>query len=388
MIIFKFSLNLTYLSINRTGRTEENEFEDGSDSSVGDKYEGEEETPKKNKSKTTPLLTKPDKEVAPLFGTSEDILRFEVDFLLSLENLRGVSEDMEIQMEIFSLSKASENALEFDKAHRMRNGLHLLSDGVNMKGWTSKDIKVFLLDSDLKFVLLRRSKKTVSQLYNGAKPDGLCNLRTLLLLLERRRRFNAGRSDYNDVKDLDMTIPEDRISLLEHIKIWIAKVEGKYGIVTEEDQRVWTNQSSDVIKKLKCASKYVENISLLKSGSRIPSLGRDGWMIIDLTGFYDYDDCRVTVFEPLTKKDEETLFRLHFCGGYLHNSYSFPLRLIQEMTKQSNNCIFKDCHFFPLKTHPDDESHLFDLTLDNYCERLYDFLKISKFIFFVILHAS
>ena len=72
-----------------------------------------------------------------------------MDFFLSLQNLRGVSGDMELQMDIFSLSKASENDLEFDKARRMRNGLQLLSNGVNMKGWTSQDIKVFLLNNEL-----------------------------------------------------------------------------------------------------------------------------------------------------------------------------------------------------------------------------------------------
>ena len=325
------------------------------------------------------MPTKPVNEVPPLCGTSEDILRLEVDFLLSLENLRGVSEDMELQMEVFSSFKPSDDDLEFDKANRMRNELQIISNGVNWMGWTSVDIKVFLLNSDLKFILLRRSQKPVSQLYYGANPDGLCYLRTLLMLLERRRRFNAGRSGYNDVKDLDMTILEDRISLVEHIKIWIAKVEGKYGIITKEDQEVWTSESPYVIKALKFALKYVEDISLLENGSRIPSLGPDGWMFLESTGLYDYDDCRVSVFQPWTDKDDETLFRLNFSGGYHHNSYSLRLQMIQEMTKQSNNCIYKDSHFFPLKTHADDESHLFDSTLENYCERLLDFLKISKF---------
>ena len=115
MINFKFFLNLTYLSINRPGRTEEKEFEDGSDSSVRDKYEGEEETPKKKKYKITPLPSKTDNEVPPLLGTSENILGLEVNFFLSLEKLRGVSGEMELQTEILSLSKTNENILNSTK---------------------------------------------------------------------------------------------------------------------------------------------------------------------------------------------------------------------------------------------------------------------------------
>ena len=325
------------------------------------------------------MPTTPDNKVSPRFGNLEDTLRLELDFFLSLEKMRGVFEDMELQLSIFGAHKKSENDLSFEVAYKMRTRLQILSNGVNKKGWTMQDIKDCLLNNGFKFILLRRSQKPVSQLYYGAQPDGLCNLRTLLLLVERRRRFNAGRTDYNDVKDLDTTKPEDRIALLEHIKGWIAKVEGKYGIITEEDLSAWTLESPDVIKKLKFALAYVERISLLKKGSRIPTLGSDGWMYINRTGFYDYDDCRVSVFEPWTDKDDETLFKLHSSGGYLDNSYSFTLKMIQEITKQSNNCIFKDSHFFPLNTHPDD-SHLFDLALDNYCEQLLDFLKISKFL--------
>ena len=93
--------------------------------------------------------------------------------------------------------------------------------------------------------------KIVSQLYDEAKPDGLCNIRTLLLSRERRRRFNAGGSDYNDVKDLDAAKSEDKVALMEHLKILITNVEGQYGIITEEDLRVWTLHSPDVIRELK-----------------------------------------------------------------------------------------------------------------------------------------
>ena len=52
---------------------EQKEFEDGSDSIVGEKYEGEEETPKKKKPQIAPLPTKPTSDIPP-------ILRFELDF--------------------------------------------------------------------------------------------------------------------------------------------------------------------------------------------------------------------------------------------------------------------------------------------------------------------
>ena len=102
------------------------EFDDGTDSSIGDKYEGEDETLKKKKSEIAPLPTKPISEIPQGFGTLESILGLELEFFLSLEKMRGVSGDMELQMEVFSHSKQSENDLTFEKPQKMRNKPQLL----------------------------------------------------------------------------------------------------------------------------------------------------------------------------------------------------------------------------------------------------------------------
>ena len=73
-----------------------------------------------------------------------------------------------------------------------------------------------------------------------------------------------------------MAKSEDRIALLEHLEIRIAKVESQYGIITEEDLK----QSNDVIKKVKFFLKCVEKIRLLKNGPRIQTLDTDGRMLL------------------------------------------------------------------------------------------------------------
>ena len=344
-----------------------------------DDYEGEEETPKQ---KSVPTSVPESVETITLRSQPPDIstdsdaiettVKLELELLVKLQLLKGISGDMELEIDIFGPYNRIKDA-NFSKTASLRDNLLLLSNGINNKNWAVHHVRKYLLDSGRKFILFRYNNKTVDQLYHGAKPDGLCFYRTVHILQERRKRCDEGDLDSHKVKDLNLEIPEDRGTMLSHLSSLKGLVESKAGVVTEDQLSFWKGNSQDVIRRLGNAIIFVTDFKTVTK----KILGEPGWMIVDANGLFSNDSCQVSCFKPVSNRDNEIICRLHTCSHNTDNTDTFPLTMLQSATRKPNNYIYKEDHFFPMETRRDD-SDLFSDCLDTYCSLLIDLFTTSK----------
>ena len=149
--------------------------------------------------------------------------------------------------------------------------------------------------------------------------------------------------------------------------------------------KLWVIWSPRTLDRFEIAIKYISATKCNAGFTRIPSLGKEGWMIMDDAGLFYNKQCQVSVFDPVTKFDNETLFRLHTTSFSLVNTCFFRPKFLREVVKQANYIIFDGSHFFPMEVPPDD-SAFFERALDHFCGLLLNVLKLCMYFFtFIIL---
>ena len=98
------------------------------------------------------------------------------------------------------------------------------------------------------------------------------------------------------------------------------------------------------------------------------------WVIMDDIGLFWNQQCQILVFDPVTKFEDEILFKLYTTSCAIKDTCFFRLSFLREVAKQANYIIFDGYHFFPMEVPPDD-SALFQRALDHFCGLLLDCLK-------------
>ena len=316
----------------------------------------------------------------------ENTVKLELELLVKLQLLRGSNDNMELEMKVFGHEDRIKQS-NFNNAAMIRNNLLVLSDGINNKNWEVQHVRKYLLDvgNGFYFMMFLLNNKTVEELYHGAKPDGLCFYRTVHILQERRKCCDEGALDSDKVKDLNLMIPEDRGTMLSHLNSLKGLVESKAGVVTADQLSNWKGLSRDVIKRIGNATGFVTDYQTAKK----KFLSEPGWMIVDANGLFFNDSCQVSCFTPVSNRDDEMQCRLHTCSHSTDNVDTFPLAVLQNVTRKPNNYIYKEHHFFPMETRHDD-SDIFSQCLDSYCSLLIDLFATSKcfLYYFVQFHVN
>ena len=191
---------------------------------------------------------------------------------------------------------------------------------------------------------------------------------------ERSRIIAAGLKNYNVFIDVDLTKPQEKSDFLEYARELKQRIENKSGAYDDERMGQWVSCSPDALDRLQIAINYIAAIKCNAGFTRIPSLGKEGWMVTDKAGLFWNQQCQISVFDPVTKFDDETLFRLRTTTFAIKDGQFFRLNFLQEVVKQANYIIFDGSHFFPMEVPPDD-SALFERALDHFCGILLDCLK-------------
>ena len=182
-------------------------------------------------------------------------------------------------------------------------------------------------------------------------------------------------------KDVDLTKSQDKTNFSEYAKDLKQRIENKSGAYDNVRLSLWKACSERSLDRLQIAIDHIDNIKCNVGFTSIPSLGTEGWMIMNDAGLFWNPQCQVSLFDPVTKFQGETLFRLHTTSFALADTHYFRLKFLREVVKQANYIIFDGSHFFPMEVPPDD-SELFEVALDYFCGLLINVFKLCMYFFY------